>query len=300
MLLFELSAAPGLATALVGHTADALGELALSHFPDGESHVRLLSPVEGRDVALLCSLDRPDAKLVPLLLAAGAARQQGARSVGLVAPYLAYMRQDIAFRAGEAVSAAIFGEVLSARFDWLVTTDPHLHRLPDLAGVYSIPAVAVSASEAIAGWVAREVENPVIVGPDEESAQWAGRIAQAAGGRATILRKVRSGPYSVTIDPAGLNELATGTPVIVDDIASSGKTLIEAVRLLRERGFNDPVCAVVHPIFAGESYEELRAAGAGRVVSTNTIAHPSNAIDVSSALAEGIARALGPISGAGD
>lgn len=290
-LLFELSAAPGMATALAQRLGAEIGELSLRPFPDGESHLRLMTPVAGRPVILLCSLDWPNPKLAPLLFAAAAAREQGALSVGLVAPYLAYMRQDIAFQPGEAVTAASFARILSAQFDWLVTAEPHLHRISDLAAIYSIPAIAVSAGGALAEWIGREVERPVIIGPDEESAPWVTRIAHRANARSAVLRKVRTGDYAVSIDPSGLDALAGGTPVIVDDIASSARTMIEAVRLVRAQGLGDPVCAVVHPIFAGDSYAALTEAGASRIVSTNTIGHPSNAVDLSAPLADAIRRA---------
>ena len=287
-LLFELSAAPGLAGRLIELLRAEAGEIERRQFPDGESYVRLATPVEGRNIILLCTLDRPDPKLAPLLFAASAARAQRAANVGLIAPYLSYMRQDRQFRPGEAVTSRDFARLLSEHFGWLVTLDPHLHRYPALDTIYSIPAIAATATGAIAGWVRDNVEQPVIVGPDEESRQWVERIASLAGARSAVLRKERSGDYSVSIDAKGLEQLGDGTPVLVDDIASSARTLMEAVRLIRQDGRKPPVCAVVHPIFAGDSYERLLGSGVTRVVSTNAVAHESNAIDISGPLAEAV------------
>ena len=287
-LLFELGAAPGLASRLIELLAAEAGELERRQFPDGESYLRLVTPAEGRSVILLCTLDNPDPRLVPLLFAAAAAREQGARDIGLVAPYLAYMRQDRQFRTGEAVTSKEFARLLSGHFDWLVTLDPHLHRYRALDELYSIPAIAATATDAIADWVRQNVDRPVIIGPDEESRQWVDRIASLAGARSTVLRKQRSGDYSVTIDVGGLDHLGQGTPVLVDDIASSARTLIEAVELLKRKVSEPPVCAVVHPIFAGDSYERLLGSGVARVVSTNAVAHESNAIDISAPLAEAV------------
>jgi len=298
-LLFELSAAAGLAQSLAEWVGCDIGELSRRQFPDGESYLRFETPVSGRHVLLLCTLDRPDTKIVPLLFAAAAAREQGARSIGLVAPYLAYMRQDKAFHAGEAVTSVTFARLLSERVDWLVTLDPHLHRYPALSAIYSVPAVAATATAAMGEWLRDNVERPVIIGPDEESGQWVERIAVLAQARSTVLRKVRSGDYSVSIDGTALDRLAGGTPVIVDDIASSARTLIETVRLLREHGQQPPVCAVVHPVFAGDSYQRLLDAGAARVVSTNAVAHESNAIDISAPLAEAARSIFATIEGTG-
>lgn len=287
-VIFELSAANALSQALAAKTGCDVGELSRRQFPDGEAYLRFETPVSGRDVVLLCTLDRPDSKLLLLLFAAAAAREQGARSVGLVAPYLAYMRQDKAFHPGEAVTSVTFARLLSERVDWLVTLDPHLHRYPALSAIYSVPAIAATATKTIGEWLRDNVERPVIIGPDEESGQWVERIASLAQARSTVLRKVRSGDYSVSIDGTALDRLAGGTPVIVDDIASSARTMIETVRLLREHGLQSPVCVAVHAIFAGDSYRRLLDAGAARVVSTNAVAHETNAIDISAPMAEAV------------
>ena len=146
-------------------------------FPDGESHVRVEGPLNSRDALIACSLDRPDDKLVPLMLLACAAREAGARSVGLVAPYLAYMRQDACFQPGETISARHVAAWLSQPFDWLVTVDPHLHRIHHLDEVYRVPSRVVPAAPAVAAWLRERVARPLLVGPDEESAQWAADVA---------------------------------------------------------------------------------------------------------------------------
>jgi ribose-phosphate pyrophosphokinase len=251
-----------------------------------------VTEVEQRSVILLCTLDRPDAKVMPLLFAAAAARSQGARLVGLVAPYLAYMRQDKAFQLGEAVTSATFAEILSTHFDWLVTLDPHLHRYAALSEIYSVPAISASAAQAIGNWVRREVEQPIVIGPDEESRQWVERIGEVASAEVAVLRKTRNGDFSVSIDETALGHLKSGIAVVVDDIASSARTMIETVRSLKQRGRPSPVCVVVHPIFAVGAYEQLLEAGPARVISTNSIPHGSNAIDISGALAQAVTKAL--------
>ena len=287
-LLFELSAAANLCSGLAAELPADVGQLERRQFPDGESYLRLKTPVEGRDVILLCTLDHPDPKLAPLLFAAAAAREQGARSVGLLAPYLAYMRQDTRFHPGEAITSSTFARMISGHFDWLVTIDPHLHRYRSLGAIYSVPAFAATATDLIAQWIGANVDRPIVIGPDAESGQWVERIASLGGARSIVLRKERSGDYSVNIDDAGLGQLADGTPVIVDDIAASARTLIEAARVLRSHGQGPPVCVVVHPIFAGDSYNRLLDCGVGAVVSTNTVAHESNAIDISAVLAKAL------------
>lgn len=288
-LLFTLSAAQGLAASLTrGEVAEA-GQMEIRRFPDRETYVRLLTPVAGRDVLFLCSLDDPDGKTMPLLFAAAAARAQGARRVGLVAPYLAYMRQDRAFREGEAVTSVTYARLLSSAFDWLVTVDPHLHRHPTLGAIYTMETEAVSAAGPIADWMGREVERPVLIGPDEESRQWVAEIAGLIDAPVRVLRKERRGDRDIDIFGGEL-ELDGRTPVIVDDIVSSARTMAQAVRLLRSRGSPPPICIGVHALFGDDALQVLQAAGPGRIVTADTVAHATNGISVGGEIAAAIAR----------
>jgi ribose-phosphate pyrophosphokinase len=178
-----------------------------------------------------------------LQFAAGAARAKGAVRVGLVAPYLAYMRQDAQFHDGEAVSALHYGRFLSSVFDWVATVDPHLHRMKSLSDAYSIPAECVSSMPAVSDWIAANVANPVLVGPDRESTQWAEKVAQRLGVPWTILEKTRSGDRDVSVSLPDPALLRGRSPVIVDDIVSSGRTLAEAANGLRSLGAtSDHLC----------------------------------------------------------
>jgi ribose-phosphate pyrophosphokinase len=267
-------------------------EATIRRFPDGESYVRLESPVAQRDLVLAAALDRPDDKLMPLLLAAGTARELGARSIGLVAPYLPYLRQDRRFLAGEAVSARAFAELLSGRLDWIVTVDPHLHRIHRLGEVYAIPAESITAAPKLAHWVREHVVNPLLVGPDEESRQWVEAVAHMAGAPFAVLLKRRRGDADVSVELPDLSGYRDRTPVLVDDIVSTGATLIEAARTLLRSAHESPYCVAVHGVFAGGAYPRLLAAGIRRVVTCNTIVHPTNEIDVHDLLAEAAARRL--------
>ena len=291
-VLFNISAADSLAEGLWAAAGEERGVLSQRQFPDGESYVRLLSDVKARDVGMLCTLDRPDTKALALLYAASAARDGGARSIGLVAPYLAYMRQDKAFHPGEAVTSRTFANLLSEAFDWIVTVDPHLHRFRTLDEIYTVPSFTVPAAGPVGEWIRANVEQPVIIGPDEESGQWVEQIARVAGAPATVLRKTRRGDYDVSIAADGIDLPKGATPVIVDDIASSARTMIEAVGIVRSAGAPAPVCVAVHAIFAGNSCEELQAAGAARIVSTNAVKHASNEIDLTPVLAPAVREAV--------
>lgn len=263
-----------------------VGAIETRRFPDGESYVRIAADVAQRPVALCCTLLHPDETLLPLLFAAATARELGATRVGLIAPYLAYLRQDRRFQPGEAVTSRHVARLLSQSFDWLVTVDPHLHRYHALAEIYSIPTAVQHAAPLLSAWIKANVASPLIVGPDSESEQWVAAVGQGAGAPCTVLEKTRRGDRDVSIEFRDMDAWRGRTPVLVDDIIASGRTMIEAVRLFGRAGWPPPVSMAVHGIFADQSDRLLAEAGA-RVVTTNTVPHASNDIDVTVLLAAG-------------
>jgi ribose-phosphate pyrophosphokinase len=269
-----------------------LGLLETRVFPDGESYVRLVSDVQGRSVVLICTLDRPNAKTLPLLFTAHAARDLGASRVGLVAPYLGYMRQDKRFRPGEAITSNSYGRLLSSAFDWIVTVDPHLHRRASMSEIYSIPVTVCHAAPKLSQWIRDHVPTALVVGPDVESEQWVSVVAKDAGMPYVTLEKIRRGDRDVEIKFPNLAQWRGKTPVLVDDIISSGRTMEVAVRRLLSLGFIAPICLGVHGVFAEDAYQRLVATGASDVVSTNTVPHTSNGIDISGAVAKAMSEFL--------
>lgn len=288
MIILALAGAEPLAERLARTLRAESGAVAYRDFPDEESYVRIECDVASRDVVIVGSLDHPNDKLLPLVFLADAARDLGARRVGLVAPYLAYMRQDTRFHPGEAITSRSFASILSAHVDWLVTVDPHLHRFASLQDVYSIPATALHASAELGRWIGENVSSPLIIGPDEESRQWVDGIAATAGAPSTVLSKVRRGDADVVESIPNLEGHRSRTPVLVDDIISTGETMIAAIRHLREQGAREPVCVAVHAVFAGAAERAIKAAGASRIVTANTIVHSSNAIDLVPLFADAI------------
>jgi ribose-phosphate pyrophosphokinase len=264
-----------------------VGLIEMRQFPDGETYLRLLTSPSGRAVVIVCTLDHPNDKLLPLLFAAATVRELKASKVGCVAPYLAYMRQDRRFKPGEAVTSRQVAHLLSGAFDWLVTVDPHLHRYGSLAEIYSIPTCVIHAASLISQWITLNVANPLIIGPDSESEQWVAAVAEDAGAPHSVLEKTRHGDRSVEIRLRDLDPWKGCTPVLVDDIISSGRTMLEAVRLLAAQGWAAPVCIAVHGLFADQADVLLAQAGA-RVVTSNSIPHLTNGVDLTALLADAI------------
>jgi ribose-phosphate pyrophosphokinase len=273
--------------AAAGRLAEALGvELGLVEvhdFPDGES----LPTVPGaeRTTVIYRSLDRPNPKLMPLLLAADAARRAGAERLVLVCPYLCYLRQDAVFAPGEPVSRDVICGLLGRAFDRVVTVDAHLHRTKDLSAAMGVQADDLSAAgplaEALGG-------SAVVIGPDRESAPWAQRIADRLGGELVVFDKVRGGDRRVSLNAPDLSAVKGRRVVIVDDVASSGSTLIAATEQLKRAGAASVEVGVVHALYGPDDAARLQAAGVERVVSTDSVAHPTNAAPLAGLLAEAL------------
>ncbi|NLF53850.1 MAG: ribose-phosphate diphosphokinase [Thauera phenolivorans] len=265
-------------------------------FPDDELRLRL-PPRLPPQVLLLRSLHRPNEKLVELMLAARGARALGAQRLGLVAPYLAYMRQDFAFREGEVVSQRIVGDFLAVLFDALLTVDPHLHRIDHLAEAVPLgDAVALSAAPLLGELVAARRPDALLLGPDEESAQWVEAAAAAGGLAHAVCVKTRHGDREVDIalPPLAFRDRPV---VLLDDVASSGRTLARAAALLQAAGASSIDVAVTHALFAADALDAILAAGVGEVWSTDCINHSSNALSVAPLLAEALRR-IGFVGGA--
>ncbi|MFM9915329.1 MAG: ribose-phosphate diphosphokinase [Rhizobacter sp.] len=259
-------------------------------FPDGELKLRLPATLPSC-VVLFRSLHQPNEKLVELLITAPAARELGAQRLMLACPYLAYMRQDIAFSPGEAVSQRHIGSLLASRFDAVITVDPHLHRISALSEVMpGCRAVSLSAAPLIGAWVAQHVSQPLLLGPDEESAQWVSEAARACSPAADHgwCVKQRHGDREVAVTlPPDIN--CDGRAVVlIDDMASTGRTLMAAAQLALAAGALSVDVAVTHALFVGDALVELKATGVRHVWSTDCVPHASNTISVVPLLADAL------------
>jgi ribose-phosphate pyrophosphokinase len=254
-------------------------------FPDGESLVNMPAALP-EEVVLCRSLDWPNDKLVELMLTARTARELGARHLTLVAPYLCYMRQDAAFHPGEAISQRIVGRFLADLFDQVVTVDPHLHRTDRLgAAVPARIAVALTAAGAIGEFLRERAPDAFVLGPDAESGQWAAAVAVPGRLECAVCTKTRHGDRDVEIRlPAAA--LAGRRVVLVDDVASTGRTLATAATQCLDRGASRVDVFVTHAILGGDAVAQLRAAGVGEVWSTDSVTHASNVLPLAEVIAE--------------
>lgn len=291
-LVFAYPGNEALAKVLAAANGLSEGALTLRQFPDDETFVRIECDVKNRGTVIACTLDRPNPKILSLYFVARTLRDLGAKRIWLVTPYLPYMRQDKQFHAGEGVTANEFAAWLSSFLDGIITVDPHLHRIRSLSEIYAIRTHVVAAAPAISGWIAGNVTSPLLIGPDSESAQWVSEVARGANCPFVVLEKKRLDDRNVNVSVPQLADYRDRTPVLIDDIIATGHTMIAAARHLVHAGAPRPVCVGIHSVFAGQAYEELTDAGVARIVTCNTVSHPTNEIDVHPIIARDLTRIL--------
>jgi ribose-phosphate pyrophosphokinase len=265
-------------------------EIASVHtFPDGESLVQVNRPA--RHVAVYRSLYQPNPKLFEVILAASALRDIGTRQATLIAPYLPYMRQDIAFVPGQAVSQRVLGQMFAAAFDGFVTVDPHLHRTRDLDSVFcGKPSLALSATAVIAEHAHAHCTKPygLVVGPDEESGPFVQAIANELGVKSAVATKNRHGDRRVTISIPSGTDVKGQTVMIADDIISTGTTVAFLASALKLKGAHHVDVYATHVLCDERALAALRAAGVDRVVSSDSVPHSTNELSAARIIASGL------------
>ena len=253
--------------------------IALHRFPDEELRVTV-GPAAPTCI-IYATLDRPNEKLLAIMFAAEALRRNGAGRLVLLAPYMCYMRQDTAFLEGEGISQKVIGSLLAGTVDRIITVDAHLHRITNIREAFpGIEADNLSAMPAIAESLRAGGLDPrtIVVGPDAESRPWVNDLAERLGLTWAVAQKVRFSDRSVEVGFADPGLFAGHPVLLVDDIASTGGTLIACAKALATAGAEAVDVIIIHALFTTELVAEFIGAGIRSVRSTNSVPHPTNAI----------------------
>jgi len=255
--------------------------LIVDKFPDNELRIRFDDNLKSKNVILIQSFYKNISDcIIEVIFAARTARELGAKKIVLVAPYFPYLRQDKRFHKGEAVSQDIIAGLIDKYFDAVYVMDPHLHRENKLENIFKIKSKKLTANNLIADYIKKNIKNPVIIGPDEESYKWAKDVAEILNAESLILKKKRYSPYHVEVRLNKKIDIRNKNVVIVDDIISTGNTILKTAKMLKKFGAKKIYCICVHGIFANDALNKLEKSGIN-VISTNTIPNKAARIDVS-------------------
>jgi ribose-phosphate pyrophosphokinase len=270
------------------------GGLEVRRFPDGEKYLRVIDDVGGKNVAVIQSIHHtPDELVFEYLLLVDTLKDLGAKRVTAFIPYFAYARQDERFKPGEALSFKTVSKLMeSVGTDEIYTIDMHQHRVLKSSEVFKIPSHNLSAMPLLADYAKKtgELKSPLVIGPDAEAEQWAKIAAERLGTDYDVFEKKRLGDANVELRPR--KSSAKGRDVlVVDDIISTGGTIVEASRMLLSQGANKVVVACTHPILADGALEKIQKAGVASVFGTDTVPSPVSRVSVAPLIASEIRKA---------
>jgi len=253
-------------------------------FPDGELYIRVLDneAIENEDVVFIQSQRDQNEAVVESILMSDILRDEGARSITLVASYLAYTRQDKKFNPGEPISIRVLAKVYSQLFDRVITINPHETHIKSF---FEVPFICGSAVKELASYVKDRLNNPVVLSPDTGAIELAREAAQVIGCEYDYLEKTRITPTEIKVAPKNLH--VEGRDVlIVDDIISTGGTVATAIRMLKEQGAENVIVACVHPVLIGDALNKLYTSGASEVIGTDTFPSPVSKVSVDRVILE--------------
>ncbi len=287
MIVLSFPSSRSLARKIAKRIGAKFSEIEVKYFPDMEAYVRIKENLEGKDVIIVQTLAQdPNEKIIQLLFSSLTAKNLKARKVIALIPYLAYMRQDKMFKKYECVSAKALAKLIEASgIDAIFVLNPHLHRIKNLDEIFSIPSFNVSCEKEIADYLKKNFSKDewILVGPDIESKPILKRISEISGFDFIVLRKKRFGPKEVKV--FGKRKMKKKNAIIIDDIASTGVTLIKTIKLLKKLGFKKFYCIVIH-LLSEDLLKEIKKYS--QIVSTNSVQNKTSKIDVSKSFADAI------------
>jgi ribose-phosphate pyrophosphokinase len=263
----------------------------VKHFPDGETYVRFLAEVTKEDVIVIQSLAlKPNDYLIELFLMLDALKDLKAKRVITVLPYFAYARQDERFKPGEAISLKSVSRLIEAAgSDYIYTIDSHRHRVVDQDDLTTVPLHDLTAMEELAKHMNNKhsLHNPAVIGPDAEAGAWAKTAADALSVDYDALEKKRYDAETVEIKPQKLDVKGRDV-LIVDDIISTGNTIIRAIEVLKKNGAKDIYVACTHPLLVLNALVRIYEAGALDVVGTDTVPSAISHVSVAPVIVDAI------------
>ncbi|AEA47534.1 ribose-phosphate diphosphokinase [Archaeoglobus veneficus] len=263
-------------------TGFRLGYAQLEKLPSGEKYVRISGEVRG-DVVIVNSLaHNPDEMLMESLFLAETLKEYGAERVFAVFPYFPYSRERVI--RGEAFPIRIIARIFSC-IDRMYVVDFHLERMVD---EFPFEVVNLTAMEELAEYARNfDVSDPVVIGPDEEAVRWASIVAEKLGADYRYMRKIRVDAENVIIESAPA-DVEGRDVIIVDDMISTGATVVQAIKVLKRAGCGKIYVMCTHPVLTSDALRRILENGAEEVVGTDTVPSPISYVSVAPLLSRAL------------
>ena len=261
-----------------------LGRIEIKRFPDNEFYVRVLSNIKGKNCVVIQSTPRHD-NLIELFIILDALQDFEAKNTSVILPYLTYARQDKRFKNGEALSAKTILKILDSFSDLIVTINCHFF---DKEGEFEYHGIKIRNLDAfpdLARYFGARLSNPVVIAPDKGSEKYAEKAAEILKCDFDYLSKKRISGTEVQIDIKKLDVKGKDV-LILDDIISTGGTILEAAKIVRKQGARSVNVGCVHGIFSKGL--KMFDGVVDELVCTDTIPKKVSKVSVSRLLADAI------------
>ena len=257
-------------------------------FPDNEQYIRIPYKQDDEYIIVQSMFGNPDIKIVETIFAIRTLKDLGTKKVYGFFPYLAYTRQDKRYKEGEAISQLIVLEMLNkAGLNYLITLDAHFHQGIPTIGDLKIKNITCAPYFYKFFEYANSREDFVIIGPDDYAYYLALKLSEKLSLKAGYIEKIRKGErevetFGISIDVKNKNV------ILIDDMISTGGTIMKAYELLKKEGARDIFVVATHGLFVEDALKKLRNLGIKEITTTNSIPNETAVFDVSEILFEEI------------
>lgn len=274
-IIFSGSSHPDLAHEIISLLATPLGKRDLHLFPDHEIFVEILEPVRGRDIYILQSFGgNPNIYLMELLIMLDALKRADPASMTVVAPYLAYTRQDRLDKPGVPITAKLIANLLTqAGANRLITMDLHSEQIE---GFFDIPVLHLLSREIFIPYcIDLNLQNVVVVAPDKGGIKIASAYARELGVPLALIDKERIDSFQVEMR-LFVGDVKGKTVLLPDDMCSTAGTIVSAANVCAELGAQRIIAIVGHGLFIEDAVKKIEQSPIEMVLTTNSIAMPEN------------------------
>ncbi len=284
-LIIGGSASQKLAAKIAKELNTTLIPIETRKFPDGERYIRIKGELKDEAIVVQSTGYPQDENLIELFLILKNLKSMGIGKIRVVIPYFGYGRQEKRFKTGEAVSAIIIAELLQfSGADEIFCINLHEDNITEF---FSIPAYDLSAMPPIADYIKEKLQNPVIIAPDKGALGFAKEIAEILNCEYDYLEKTRISPEEVKTKTKNIN-VKGKEAVIIDDIISTGSTIVNAAEILKELGASKVIVSCVHPVLVEDALLKIFAAGVDDVFATDTLHSEVSVVSVASMVADAL------------
>lgn len=284
-LIIGGSASQKLAAKIAWELGETLCPMETHKFPDGERYIRIGGDVTENAVVIQSTGYPQDQNLIELFLILKTLKSMNLENVKVVIPYFGYGRQEKRFRKGESVSASVIAQLIEAAgASEFYSINLHENGICDF---FDIPTYNISAMPLIADYIGERFENPLIVAPDKGALPFAKEISDLLKCDYDHLEKNRLSPDKVETKTKNLDVKGKET-IIIDDIISTGGTIVNAANILRQHNADKVVVSCVHPVLVEDALLKIFTAGVNDVIATDTLRSDVSMISVAPLVAEAL------------